>query len=454
MRAYIVVDLGFGDSGKGALTDFLVRRYDAGVVVRYNGGAQAGHNVVTPEGNHHTFSQFGAGAFNPNVKTYLSKYVVVHPEALLVEGEILQGKGVPDPYSRLRLSEEALLITPYHQSANRIRELLRGENRHGTCGVGVGEAFEDAQRDAGNRILAGDLNNPGRLHKKLGAVREKKREEITALCKGNPLDHHLARECEIFEREDVIDAWISSVSRISELDLVVPDTVLECWLRETKDVVFEGAQGVLLDADVGFHPYTTWSCCTERNALAILQGMTQDSQIFKIGVMRTYVSRHGPGPLPTETNGLKPMIIEHNKFNEWQGGVRYGWFDTVLARYALGILGGVDCLAVTHMDLLSRLDEWTFCIGYWGNNDPGMAPVVPVLFNDILVDFRLRPSLSLEQRTEVTQAISSVTPVLETCNADTDTVIEKIESLTMQTVGIISHGPSADDMQVLNSHLP
>ena len=134
MRAYVIVDLGFGDAGKGLLTDYLARQLKAGIVVRYNGGAQAGHNVVTPDGRHHTFSQFGSGTFIPGVKTYLSRDVVIHPGALLVEGAILEGKGIPDAFSRLRVSEQALVITPFHQAANRIREIVRGSDRHGSCG--------------------------------------------------------------------------------------------------------------------------------------------------------------------------------------------------------------------------------------------------------------------------------------------------------------------------------
>ncbi len=139
MRAFVVVDLGFGDSGKGLLTDFLARRTGASVVVRYNGGAQAGHNVVTSDGRHHTFAQFGAGSFVPGVRTFLSRHVIVHPTALLFEGRALEEKGVGDVFSRLRVSEAARVITPFHQAANRLRELARGEARHGSCGVGVGE---------------------------------------------------------------------------------------------------------------------------------------------------------------------------------------------------------------------------------------------------------------------------------------------------------------------------
>jgi adenylosuccinate synthase len=259
LHAYIVVDLGFGDSGKGLLTDFLVRHFEAGVVVRYNGGAQAGHNVIALDGRHHTFSQFGSGTFIPGVKTYLSRHVVIHPGALLVEGDILKGMGVQDAFYRLRLSDQALVITPFHQAANRIREMVRGKNRHGSCGVGVGEAVEDSLLHAEDCVLAGDLANPTTLKRKLRSIREQKRKQLVELCIDKSHGVSLTREWKIFEEEDVIDRWISSISRIGELGMIVSDSVLERWFRETETVIFEGAQGVLLDADAGFHPFTTLS---------------------------------------------------------------------------------------------------------------------------------------------------------------------------------------------------
>jgi adenylosuccinate synthase len=451
LRAYIVVDLGFGDSGKGLLTDFLVRHFKAGLVVRYNGGAQAGHNVVTPDRRHHTFSQFGSGTFNLYVKTYLSRHVVIHPKALLMEGDMLEAKGVRDAFARLRLSDQALVITPFHQAANRIREIVRGANRHGSCGVGVGEAVEDATLHAENRVLAGDLNNPALLRRKLRAIRELKREEITSLCKDISQEIRFAREFEIFERADVIDAWITSISKISELGLIVSDSILERWLQESENVVFEGAQGVLLDADVGFHPYTTWSCCTAGNALELINEMAPDSHVFKIGVMRSYAVRHGPGPLPTETDILKSVVAEHNKHNEWQGPVRYGWFDAILARYALSATGKIDSLVVTHLDVLSHLKTWKYCLGYKDWDGSYDSLISSTMSGDILTDFRLLDSVSLEVRSQFAQALFTVTPMLETCEADDETVVRKIESLIGQQVGMISHGPSAENVQILHA---
>lgn len=451
LRAYIVVDLGFGDSGKGILTDFLVRQFEAGVVVRYNGGAQAGHNVIAPDGRHHTFSQFGSGMFTPGVKTYLSRHVVIHPGALLVEGNILEEKGVRDAFARLRLSDQALVITPFHQAVNRIREIIRGANRHGSCGVGVGETVEDAELYPEDRIQAGDLYNSITLKQKLQSIRERKRKQLVAHCKDKSFEVSLAKEWKIFSEENVIDTWISSISRIVELGMVVPDSVLECWLRETENVIFEGAQGVLLDADAGFHPYTTWSRCTTENALELISELAPESRVCKIGVLRSYAVRHGPGPLPTETNSLTSIVSEHNKHNEWQGPVRYGWFDAVMARYALSMTNGVDSLAVTHLDTLSHVNTWKYCLGYQAQHGFAKIPVDTNISDGVLTSFRLPQILPLAKRAQFTQELSEVVPVLETCEANEGKTIQKIESLIELPVGIISHGPSAGNVKIINS---
>jgi adenylosuccinate synthase len=449
LQAYVIVDLGFGDAGKGVLTDFLVRRFKAGLVVRYNGGAQAGHNVVAPDGRHHTFSQFGSGTFIPGVKTYLSRHVVIHPGALLVEGDILVGKGVRDAFSRLRMSDQALIVTPFHQAANRIREMARGEDRHGSCGVGVGEAVEDEQLNGADSVVAGDLSNPPILRRKLRSIRELKQSQLVEQSKDKFSGAAIAKEWEIFKREEVLETWISSMSRIGELGLVTPDSVLRDWLDNEDTVIFEGAQGVLLDAEAGFHPYTTWSRTTSANACELIQEMAPDSQIFKIGVMRSYAVRHGPGPLPTETDDLTPVVSEHNQYNDWQGKVRYGWFDAVLARYALGVTGGVDTLAVTYLEVLPRLKKWNYCDSYkWLDHFEGLR-VDSDSSEGTLSNFRLRTGLSLSQRERITQALLTAAPVVDTSDAVEGEVVHQIEALLGQRVGIVSTGPRAANVKIL-----
>ena len=141
-RHYVVCGLGFGDEGKGSVTDFLCSsrsRDPAHAVVRFNGGGQAGHNVVTADGRHHTFAQFGSGSFTPGVRTHLSRFMLVDPLALAAEAAHLIAAGVPGALGRLTVDRDARLVTPYHQAANRARELARGRDRHGSCGMGIGE---------------------------------------------------------------------------------------------------------------------------------------------------------------------------------------------------------------------------------------------------------------------------------------------------------------------------
>lgn len=429
MRAHILVDLGFGDAGKGLLTDFLARQLKAGLVVRYNGGAQAGHNVVTADGRHHTFSQFGAGSFLPYTRTFLSRHVVIHPTALLVEGDLLQGKGVANPFARLAISEQALVITPFHQALNRIRERVRGADRHGSCGVGVGETVEDALAHPELHLRARDLLHPEGLSAKAREIRQRTQQQASALLKNHAPDAALLQEYAIFEREQALEHWLAALGRIRAMNLVADDALLARWLAETGEVIFEGAQGVLLDAEAGFHPYTTWSRSTTQNAEELLQELAPDAQVTRLGILRSYAVRHGPGPLPTESDGLKGMITEHNQPNDWQGDVRYGWFDALLARYALQVNGGVDALAVTHLDALARLPAWQYCAEYEG----GLAIPFP-------------PPASLAERTALTESLSRTKPILASLAPEEKAVLETIERLLGQGVSLVSRGPRAEDV--------
>ena len=428
-RVSIVVDLGFGDAGKGLLTDFLVRRDGAGLVVRYNGGAQAGHNVVTPEGRHHTFAQFGAGTFVPGVRTFLAHPFVLHPTALLVEGEVLRAQGVEDVFERLRLSERARVITPFHQAMNRLRELARGDARHGSCGVGVGETVQDALDFPEDTVFAGDLKDIPRLTRTLRRIRERKHEELRAL--SLPDTEPVQRERALFEFEGVIEAWLERAARVVTLGLVAPDTTLGAWMRETPATVFEGAQGVLLDEWHGFHPFTTWSRCTAGNALELIADSGVDAEVRRVGVLRSHGVRHGAGPLPTETRELRPLVSEHNAPNDWQGRVRYGWFDAVLARYALDVMGGVDELALTHVDLLARLRTWKAAASYQGGS---------------LTRLPLSAAPSLEHQERLTRALLEATPTFEEREPHEAHVLGHIEQLLGRAVNWVSRGPRANDV--------
>ena len=446
MRAFIVVDLGFGDSGKGLLTDFLVRRASAGLVVRFNGGAQAGHRVVTADGRSHTFAQFSAGTL-AGARTFLSRHVLVHPTALLREGAALEQSGVRQVFYRIAISENARLITPFHQAANRLREMIRGESRHGSCGIGVGETVQDSLDYPNDAIVAGDLRDQALLRRKVQRLHERKRIEMRELCTSAAPGAELDLERGIFDRPDVVDLWIEEASRLGALGVVAPDSRLGEWMGNSGSVVFEGAQGVLLDEWCGFHPYTTWSSCTCDNALKLLSECPSQFQTFRIGVLRTHAIRHGAGPLPSEASALLPPQFEHNRQNRWQGRVRYGWFDAVLARYALDAVGGVDALALTHADGLRRLPTWKTCAGYLGAKIPQDCDLVADVGGNGLVTRLVVP---VKERTDhqvrLTQLLSRVAPQLEEVESKETTVFDRVQQLLGRTVDIVSRGPRATDV--------
>ncbi len=359
------MDLGFGDAGKGTIVDYLVRARNARWVVRFNGGAQAGHNVVTDDGRHHTFSQIGSGTFAPQVRTHLSRYCVIHPTALLVEARrIAKEAGVTDALRRLTISEEALVTTPFVQSLGRLRELARENDPHGTCGAGVGETMLVAQQAPDLAIRMVDLGRLAALRRRL----EHLRQYALAQADRFDVDDRRARwERDLIANKDTCQAWMTAIKTLLEMNVIVGREHLPKLLSGPEHVVFEGAQGVLLDRWRGLHPHTTWSNCTTENALALLQSAGYDGQIQRIGVLRSYQTRHGHGPMPTHQPALQRLPERHNNDAGWQGCFRRGWLDLPLTRYALACCP-VDGLALTHLDCVTP--GWCVCTDYDGVDTP------------------------------------------------------------------------------------
>lgn len=455
-EALLVVDLGFGDAGKGTVTDYLVRRRGAHTVVRFNGGAQAGHNVVTPDGRHHTFAQLGAGSFVPGVRTHLARHMVVHPLALLVEARHLAAAGVPDALDRLTASADALAITPAQQSANRLRELARGASAHGTCGVGVGETVADALDDPAAAVRVGDLFDRRALRRKAVALQQRKRAALGGVLRALGDDPRAARERRALEDEAVVDAWIDALVPLRSRAWVVDDAHLATLLDAPGAVVFEGAQGVLLDEWRGFHPHTTWSTCTFANALALLAAHGYDGRVARLGVLRAYATRHGQGPFPTEDAALAAALPEaHNDGASWQGAFRVGLPDAVLARYALAAAGGADGLALTHLDRLPALPRWRLCDAYrarHGALDAALfarAPGDPSRATDV----RLGPERDLAHQEALGRALAEVAPeyvpvALDEGDAERS-FIRAIERALGVPVWLTSSGPGANEKRVL-----
>ncbi|MFG1794909.1 adenylosuccinate synthetase [Nocardia sp. NPDC049149] len=325
----IVVDLGFGDAGKGATVDWLCSAdagLDVAAVVRFNGGAQAAHNVIA-QGRHHMFAQFGSGTF-AGVPTLLSRHMLVEPIALAGESRQLAALGVPDPLSLLRIDGRALLTTPIHIAANRAREDARGSSRHGSCGRGIGETAAHAlDHDA---PTVADCLRPKVLRDKLRALAAHYGSLVAPSAHGyEPID-------------DLVDMYREFAAAVA----IVGGDQLARFARRGR-LVFEGAQGVLLDEWRGFHPHTTWSTVEPRNAHALLAEIGATAAV--LGVTRTYLTRHGAGPFPTEDHAVD-VPEPHNTTGRYQGAFRLGHLDLLLLRYAITVAGGIDGLSVTHLD--------------------------------------------------------------------------------------------------------
>jgi adenylosuccinate synthase len=406
----VVVDLGYGDAGKGTVVDWLCSRAESRpvhTVVRFNGGAQAAHTVVTRDGRCHAFAQFGAGTFTAGVRTHLSRFVLVDPLALASEAAHLASLGVPNALDLLTMDREALVVTPYHQAANRAREVARGAGRHGSCGMGIGETASYALAHPRDAPRVGDCATPRVLGRKLTALRDELAAELGPLTAPPPAD--------------VCDAYLAFASRVN----VVDGTYLGRVLR-TAPVVFEGAQGVLLDEWRGFHPYTTWSTTTFANAEQLLTESGQ--QAIRLGVIRTYMTRHGPGPFVTEDPALD-LPEPHNVRNRWQGPVRSGHLDAVALRYAIEVSGGVDAIALTHLDIASRHPELQVCHSYQA---PGQT----------VTRLPPGPARDLDYQQQLTAMLLAARPSYTRPKGDWAGIIEQE---TGAPVVVRSHGPTTAD---------
>ncbi len=209
-QAILTVDLGFGDAGKGSIVDFLTREYRAHTVVRYNGGAQAGHRVVTTAGEEHVFAQFGSGTL-AGAATHLSRFMLVEPLAMLAEAEHLRTLGV-DALARTTIDARAHMITPFQRATNRLKELARGAARHGSCGMGIGETVADALAHGARTLHAGDLARPDVLAAKLRLLRDLNRVKIDAIRHALPDDDAVADELAVLSDADWLE-WLVEAYR-------------------------------------------------------------------------------------------------------------------------------------------------------------------------------------------------------------------------------------------------
>jgi adenylosuccinate synthase len=404
-RAIITVGLGFGDEGKGASVDFLTRQYESDLVVRYCGGSQAGHNVELPDGRRHTFSQFGAGTLSAapaRPRTYLGPQVILDPPALAREAEHLTELGVQDPGHLLTVHPRCLVTTPWLKLLNQVRELARGEAKHGSCGQGIGETRAYWLKYGTDAVFAADLRDLHALRFKLELQRQRALSECQDLVER--LESDTLQE---------LDLWNLNAEEVAcTLHETLPEgVVVDAAVPACQTAIFEGAQGALLDEYRGFHPYTTWSTVTTHHAWELVHQMGAQA-VSVLGITRAYTTRHGEGPLPTFSPDLTARLQDAgNPSNRWQGSLRCGWLDLPLVRYAAAVTGPLDGLVVNHLDQVREI-ECRVCEAYRNATlSPAAAP--NLAWQSRLTEQlrRAEPVLSPGTPDSIVSALSEIAPV-------------------------------------------
>ena len=416
MRAIITVGLGFGDEGKGATVDFLTRTLGADLVVRYSGGAQAGHNVQLADGRRHTFSQFGAGAL-AGANTYLGPRMIMSPATMVPEADHLMGLGVANPWSTISVHPECLVTTTYHMMMNRLREVARGDDRHGSCGLGIGEARHYWLRYGNDAVFAKDLDDGSVLKSKLNLMRDRFLIEMQEL---GTID---------LESAGILRSH-SPGSEANELRRDSEQLKINSAMPHAETVIFEGSQGVLLDEWKGFHPYTTWSTVTPQHALEMLDEVEGYEPVIEktvVGITRAYSTRHGAGPFPAFCPRMTSKMVDRgNPLNDWQGAIRFGPLDLVLLEYSARVCN-VDSIFVNGIDEL---------------------PERPRVIQQYRKTERLNEPTSLEEQEALTKALLDVEPsFLETT---TEGLLDRIDQIA--PVCGVSRGPRSDDRELAPFH--
>lgn len=452
-RIVSLLGLGFGDCGKGLFTDFLCRHWQAHTVVRFNGGAQAGHNVVLPDGRHHTFSQFCAGSFVPGVVTLLASTVIVHPTALLVENSYLQRVGVADALQRIIIDARCRVTTPFHQAAGRMRELARGGTGHGSCGVGVGETVAHGLEYPDQILHYGDLFDARFCLQQLELIRSTlaaQFEQFAGHCPAPENQAAYSREWQMLQDTGISQRWMQSLGALLAQVPAATHEQVSVRLQQAGTVLFEGAQGVLLDEWYGFHPHTTWSSINCAAVAAVCADAGHSGPIQHLGILRSYPTRHGSGPMPTHDSGLDHLAEPHNHGDGWQGVFRRGHPDAVLLRYALravegaadagadanaadGMNSGLDGLLLSHLDVFDKVAGLRWCYGYQGLDG----------------DLPVKHGQDLAHQARLTALLNQAEPLYEGDLLTTaPALIQRLESLSNLPVLFGSYGPTHADVRM------
>ncbi len=350
----------WGDEGKGKIVDLLAE--SAHMVIRSQGGNNAGHTVVA-DGRTFKFNLIPAGILHPKTACVIGSGVVLDPKVLLREIDDLEAQGAD--LSNLVISERAHMIMPYHPVFDRLEEAARGDDRLGTTYRGVGPAYSDKVRRIGFRV--GDLQKLRFLEKKLDFVLHLKNDVLVKLYGAPP-----------FAVADILEEYTNYAGRLDRF-IKDPYPLVQGSLERGDRVILEGAQGTMLDLDLGTYPYVTSSYPSAGGALAGA-GIGPRHVHRTVGVFKAYATRVGYGPFPTELDGPVGDQLQElgAEFGTTTGRRRrVGWFDGPVARYSVAV-NGIDSLALTKLDVLDELEVVRVCTGYRSKGEPHDHPMANI----------------------------------------------------------------------------
>jgi adenylosuccinate synthase len=420
----VVVGTQWGDEGKGKIVDWLTE--SAQGVVRYQGGHNAGHTLVIG-GRKTVLHLIPSGILREEVACYIGNGVVLSPQALIAEIDELEAAGV-NVADRLRISEACPLILPYHQALDNAREAARGDNKIGTTGRGIGPAYED--KVARRALRLQDLLRPKRFADKLAELLDYHNFMLQHYYRWQPVDF-----------KKVLDESLGMAPRLEKLVADVPRALYEAN-KNGANLLFEGAQGTLLDIDHGTYPFVTSSNCVAGGAAAGA-GVGPNMLHYILGITKAYTTRVGGGPFPTELwdDVGKHLATRGNEFGATTGRPRRcGWFDAAALKRSIQI-NGVSGLCVTKLDVLDGVEELKLCTGY--RLDGKFSDILPVGAEEIA---RCEPVYeTMPGWAESTVGVKS----LDSLAARARRYLSRIEELCGVPVDIISTGPEREETILL-----
>lgn len=355
----VVIGANFGDEGKGLMTDYLSSISKNGIVVRFNGGAQAGHTVTTPEGRRHVFGHLGSGTF-AGLPTYLSSYFVVNPMLFVKETRALERWNLmPKVYAH----KDCMVTTPYDMMINQIAEIVRRSSKHGSCGVGFNETIVRSLYNDAAKLSVKDLMNEALLREKLIYIRDSyaaaRLKELGVTRIPEPYN-------ELLGSDGILENYIYDIKNMMGMLMVADIDILSSY----ESIIFEGAQGLLLDQNHEYFPHVTRSNTGMKNVVSLLEEASMTGEAVEIiYVTRAYATRHGAGPFPGELPEKPYTNIQDltNVPNAYQGTLRFGLLDLdLLARtikYDLKNAEGFKfkvSLAITCLDQLDDKADYIF----------------------------------------------------------------------------------------------